>query len=88
MIIISTNPVTAEPRRKINNGKEEHLCWAEPQQRIYTRLRSSASEKYSYNERRGEKKGIFGLDRPTREAVSDLLFCVLFATVLAKGTFL
>lgn len=52
MIIISTNPVTAEPRRKINNGKEEHLCWAEPQQRIYTRLRSSSSEKYSYNERK------------------------------------
>lgn len=25
-MIISTNPLTAELRRKINNGKEEHLC--------------------------------------------------------------
>lgn len=62
MIIISTNPVTAEPRRKINNGKEEHLCWAEPQQRVYTRLRSSSSEKHSYIEReKGKRKAYLDL---------------------------
>lgn len=49
LVKISTNPLSAELRRRINNGKEGHLCETEPKQKIYTWL-CCCSEKYSYNE--------------------------------------
>lgn len=74
--------MTAEPRRKINNGKEEHV-----QQKIYTRLRSDSSDKYSYIESKRRKKDIFGLVGRPLKLFHTCCYAFCLQRFLVKGHF-
>lgn len=87
LVKISTNPLSAELRRRINNGKEGRLCETEPKQKIYTWLCCNCSEKYSYIESYMEKKHYLEMICQFNKLcfiLWGILLCIVLSLVLSE----